>query len=212
MFFLIFLLIILIIFLCLLTIKVRLKIFDLHIDTLKGKGKYVNEDFLAVLTIYILEKIPVWKIKINKAKIKKIQESNRLNKLKNDFSKKLVENKNNFDKDIFYFIYKLPLSLYNVNINILIGTEGVMVTTFLIPLISTIIAFILKRYSKDQYQKFSVHPIYNKKNLLKLEFNGIFEIKMIHIINTICILKNRKRRVKSNVRTSNRRSYDYSYE
>ena len=54
-------------------------------------------------------------------------------------------------------------------------------------------------------------PKYGDENFIDLQFNGIFEIKMIHIINTICIEK-KKRRVEENERTSNRRSYDYSYE
>ena len=212
MFFLIFLLIILIIFLCLITIKVKIKIVNLELNTLKGKGNYIKEDFFAVITIYILEKIPIWKIKINKEKLKKIQTSNRINKIKNNFNQKFIENKNDFDKNIFLMLNKFPTSLHDVNLNIEIGTESIMFTTFLIPVISTIIALLLTKYTKGNDQKFNVKPIYNQKNLLKLEFKGIFEIKMIHIINTICILKKKKGRVKKNVRTSNRRSYDYSYE
>ena len=49
------------------------------------------------------------------------------------------------------------------------------------------------------------------KNIIKFELNGIFDIKMIHIISTICILK-KKRRVYKNERTSNRRTYDDCYE
>ena len=212
MFFLIFLLIILIIFLCLVTIKIKLKIVNLEFNSLKGKGKYISENFLATITIYILEKIPIGKIRIDKAKLKKMQDSNKLNKMKNDFSQKLIENENNFDKDFFIAVYNFPLGLYDTNLKLEIGTEGVMLTTFIIPFVSTIIALILKKYAKNNHQKFKVNPIYKEKNILKLEFNGIFEIKMIHIINTICILKKKKGRVKKNVRTSNRRSYDYSYE
>ena len=212
MFFLISFLIILIIFLCLITIKIKFRIINFEFNTSKGKGRYINEEFLATITINILEKIPIWKIKIDKAKLKKIQNSKNVNKLKNNFNQKLIENKNDFDKDVLFVIYKFPISIYNTNTGIEIGTESMMLTTFLIPIISTFLALIYKRYAKGNNIKFNVKPIYNQKNVLKLEFNGIFEIKMIHIINTICILKNRKRRVKSNVRTSNRRSYDYSYE
>ena len=212
MFFLIFLLIILIIFLCLITIRVKIKIVNLELNTLKGKGNYIKEDFFAVITIYILEKVPIGKIKINKAKLKKMQASNKLNKMRNDFSQKLIENENNFDKDFFIAICNFPLELYNTSLKLEIGTKEVMFTTFLIPFISTIIALILKKYAKNNNQKFKINPVYDEKNILKLEFKGIFEIKMIHIINTICILKKKKGRVKKNVRTSNRRSYDYSYE
>ena len=58
--------------------------------------------------------------------------------------------------------------------------------------------------------KYNIKPIYNNQNLIIGEFSGIFQIKMIHIIN-IYVLK-RKEGVKKNERTSHRRSYDYSYE
>ena len=212
MFFLISLLIVLIIFLCLITIRVKIKIVNLEIDTLKGQGNYIKEDFFAIITIYILEKIPVLRLKITKERFQKIQTSNRLNKIKNKFNQKFIENKNDFDKDVFLLLYKFPTNLYDLDVNIEIGTESIMFTTFIVPVISTIIALLLKKYAKGKSQRFNVKPIYNEKNSLKLEFNGIFEIKMIHIINTICILKKKKGRVKKNVRTSNRRSYDYGYE
>ena len=55
------------------------------------------------------------------------------------------------------------------------------------------------------------HLFYINKNLLNIEISSIFQIKMIHIINTICIV-NKKRKGDKNERTSNRRPYDYGYE
>ncbi len=212
MFFLIFVLTIFIIFLGLITTKIRLKIVDLEFDSSNRKGGYLNEKFLIILKIYLFDKIPVFKIKINKAKIEKMKNSNSLNKIKDEFNQKLIKNENDFDKDLLFAIYKFPFGIYNSNLRLDIGTEEILITTFLIPIISTFISLILKKYAKNNYQRFEIKPIYQEKNVLKLEFRGIFEIKMIHIINTICILKKKKRRVKENVRTSNRRSYDYSYE
>ena len=51
----------------------------------------------------------------------------------------------------------------------------------------------------------------SNENLLNIEISSIFQIKMIHIINTICIV-NKKRKGDKNERTSNRRPYDYGYE
>ena len=60
-------------------------------------------------------------------------------------------------------------------------------------------------------KKYIITPLYFNQNIVNIEISGIFEIKMIHIINIIYIL-NKKEGVKKNERTSNRRSYDYSYE
>ena len=67
----------------------------------------------------------------------------------------------------------------------------------------------IKKYNENQ--KFLIQPIYINQNLINIECSGIFEIEMIHIINTICIV-NKKRKGDKNERTSNRRSYDYGYE
>lgn len=100
----------------------------------------------------------------------------------------------------------------SLNLKINLGTENTILTSFLIPAISTFLSIILaKKNVKTEKQKFEVSPIYNRGNLLNIAFQGIFEIKMIHIIKVICI-KIKKRRVEKNERTSNRRSYGYSYE
>ena len=87
-----------------------------------------------------------------------------------------------------------------------------MLLTFLIPIISTIISIILARKKiKTKNQNYQIKPVYNAGNLLNIEFNGIFELNLIHIIKVIYII-NKKESVKKNDRTSNRRAYGYSYE
>ena len=106
----------------------------------------------------------------------------------------------------------LKTELKRFELKIHIGIENVILTSTVVFIISIIISFILKKYStKNTKQYFKIMPKYGDENFIDLQFNGIFEIKMIHIINTICIEK-KKRRVEENERTSNRRSYDYSYE
>ena len=67
-----------------------------------------------------------------------------------------------------------------------------------------------KQIANSKENRFIINPLYINKNLLNLELNCIFETKLIHIIYVIYIL-NEKRRDDKNVRTSNRRSYGYSY-
>ena len=100
-----------------------------------------------------------------------------------------------------------------INLKILIGTENASLTAFIIPAISTFIAMFLSKQIRQYNEKqvFCVAPVYIDKNLINVKFSGIFQIKMIHIINTICIV-NKKRKGDKNERTSNRRTYDYGYE
>ena len=124
---------------------------------------------------------------------------------KQDFTKIIEAEKKYYLKKLIPEVYRnINLEIKDIDIKIEIGTENVILTSFIVPCISTILAFFIKR-------NFKVNPIYQNKNIIKFELNGIFDIKMIHIISTICILK-KKRRVYKNERTSNRRTYDDCYE
>ena len=82
-----------------------------------------------------------------------------------------------------------------------------MFTTILIPMISTAISAVLGKKEVDvNNQYYEINPVYNSGNILKLEISGIFEMKMIHIINVIC-----KGEWKDEW-PSNRGTYDYCYE
>ena len=124
-----------------------------------------------------------------------------------------IENKANIDKELITSLKNIQIEIKEINLKISIGTENASLTAFVIPVISTFIATILsKQINKyNNKQSFLITPVYIDQNLINIEGSGIFEIKMIHIINTICIL-NKKRKGDKNERTSNRRSYDYGYE
>lgn len=209
-----FLKIILIIFIFLIliiTVKVEVKIQNIKYNSEKVKGERLANNYQIIIKILTLEKIPIFRLKINKSKIEKINAKTHLKqKIKEEIQKqdiaKAIEMEKKFDlKKLIPEVYKnIKLETENINLKIDIGTENVVLTSFIIPIISTILAFTVKR-------NFEVQPIYQNKNIIKFELNGIFSVKMIHIIDTICILK-KKRRVYKNERTSNRRTYDNCYE
>ena len=126
---------------------------------------------------------------------------------------KIIENKANIDKELITSLKNIQTEIKEINLKILIGTENASLTAFIIPAISTFIAMFLSKQIRQYNEKqvFCVAPAYMDKNLINVEFSGIFQIKMIHIINTICIV-NKKRKGDKNERTSNRRAYDYGYE
>ena len=107
---------------------------------------------------------------------------------------------------------KINISIKKIKLYIELGTENASLTSIIIPIVSTVIANIFyKKVENYKNQNFTIKPIYINQNLINILIDGIFEIKMIHIINIIYIL-NRKKGVNKHERTSNRRSYDYSYE
>ena len=64
---------------------------------------------------------------------------------------------------------------------------------------------------KEEDISYKIEPIYIDQNFIKIVISGIFQLKLIHIINMIYVF-NKKGGMKKYERTSNRRSYDYSYE
>ena len=187
------------------TVKVEVKIQNIKYNSEKVKGERLANNYQIIIKILTLEKIPIFRLKINKSKIEKINAKTHLKqKIKKEIQKqdiaKAIEMEKKYDlKKLILEVYKnIKLETENINLKIDIGTENVVLTSFIIPIISTILAFTVKR-------NFEVQPIYQNKNIIKFELNGIFSVKMIHIIDTICILK-KKRRVYKNERTSNRRT------
>ena len=187
--------------------KFRIEIINFNFSSEKIENSHINKDYKIIFKLYILKYLPIIKINITKTKLEKIKLKDKMKNL----DMKLIENKNKFDKEFFKTIKDIKYTIKNINLRIDLGTENASLTSFIIPIISTIISIYLQRkIEKFENQRFIVNPIYKDKNFININLNCIFEIKMIHIINIIYIL-NKKRR-DENVRTSNRRSYDYSYE
>lgn len=210
MVFLFVLLLITVIILLFLSIKIRIQIVDFRFTS--QSRQHVNNNYKLIIKLYILNRLPIMKIVIDKEKIEKFKSNIYIeNKIKN-INLKLIQDINIFDKRIFKAIKKLDLQIRNINLSIDFGTENASLTAIIVPIISTVIAIMVKKKMKKyEDQKYIINPIYINQNLINIALSGIFEIKMIHIINIIYIL-NKKEGVKEYERTSNRRSYDYGYE
>ena len=208
MVFLFVLIIILIILLVLVFSKIQIQILDFEISSINKiqvSPKYGGE-----LRWYVFNKIPILKIKLNKNTIRKF-------KLKEkfiDFDIKIWEERKKIDKDFFKIIKKLKFYIKQLNLKIDIGTENAALTSIIVPAISSVISLVLRNKIKtNEEQFFIIQPIYKNQNYLNVELSGIFEIKMNHIINIIYLLIRKDKKGEDKYeRTSNRRSYDYSYE
>ena len=206
---LVFLLVLAIIFTLLIFSKIRIKIENFKFTSLSSR--HTNKDFNINIKICILRKIPIISIGITKQKIQKLK----LNEKMKNADLKVIEDKK-FDKKMLELIKKSNISIKKFDLKIELGTKSPSLTALLVPIVSTIIAIILQKNmqnTKNYYPKFIIEPKYINQNLINIAFDGIFEMKLIHIINMIYILnKKEKEGVKKYERTSNRRSYDYSYE
>ena len=204
----VFLFILLTIIIVLIFSKIQVEIENFRLNLPKNKNKILNDTFLFKIKLVIFGTLPIINLKINREKLKKLENNLKDKKIKLDINKigKQITKENINDAK------KLQMHIEKIKLKINFGTENTILTSFLVPIISTIWSIVLtKKRVKEEKQRLEINPIYNKGNLVNIVFEGIFEIKMIHIIKVICA-KIKKRRVEKYERTSNRRAYDYSYE
>ena len=204
----VFLFILLTIIIVLIFSKIQVEIENFRLNLPKNKNKILNDTFLFKIKLVIFGTLPIINLKINREKLKKLENNLKDKKIKLDINKigKQITKENINDAK------KLQMHIEKIKLKINFGTENTILTSFIVPIISTIWSIVLtKKRVKEEKQRLEINPIYNKGNLVNIVFEGIFEIKMIHIIKVICA-KIKKRTVEKYERTSNRRAYDYSYE
>ncbi len=169
--------------------------------------RHINQDYKIVIKLCIFGYLPILKITLTKQRLEKMKLKERIKNI--DFS--ILEKSPSFDRKIGRVIKAFDILIKSIDFHIEIGTENASLTSFIVPAISTVIAIGLRKKMKTfKNQIFTVKPIYQNQNMVNLSISGIFELKMRHIINIIYIFS--KKGVKEYERTSNRRSYDYSYE
>ncbi len=193
----------LIILLAILVITSTLNIEIAKIYFYVGDKKINNKNLLIeneiYLELYIFGKIKIWKHKIKSS----VNETNIIDKIKPK------SNDDKILKDIFNLLKQNKLKL---NINAYVGTTNVILTSYIISIISGVISILggIIKNKKSSY-KYNIKPIYDMQNILKIELNGIISLKIVHIISILKIISKGKR-VNKYERTSYRRINDYGHE
>ncbi len=198
MFFLFLIMLLISYILILMSATIKIKIKDLKIELPKQEERIIHNDYEISLNFYILKKIKIFKLSIIKNKLEREE-------LKKQIKSKLKKDKNNFDIKFIDVIKKINIE--KANLALYFGTENAAFTAVTLGIISTILGIILNEKSI-----FKIVPIYQDRNILNLQFDGIFVLNKIHIIDIIIYVLKMKRRVNKNGRSSNRRAYAYSNE
>ena len=212
MVFLFILLIFLVLGLVILTSKLDIRMINLIIDS--QSKKYINDRYEIIIKLKIFGNIPILKFTLNKSRLRKIKQSRKMNEKVKQLEKDIIQNKNKLDVQIIKGLKEFSKNIYmeKLDLAIELGTENAFLTSMLVAIFSSILSITFSRiHVKEKNIIYEIEPIYMNKNSIKIEISGIFQIKLIHIINTIYVL-NKKGGRKNHERTSNRRSYDYSYE
>lgn len=208
MFFLLLIIVLLTLLLLITFSRIKINIKNIKFTSYKVEERHLQENYDIEVKIYVLKFLRILKINITKEKLEKLKLENKIKKLE----KKLILKDVKFDVNVFDVLKNLKIIFEELNLKVEIGTENSALTSIIFGIVSGIIPFVLRNQIKNiEKQKIDIKPIYLNQNLLNIELNCIFNIKMIHIIYVMYIL-NKKRRDEKYVRTSNRRSYGYSYE
>ena len=210
--FLFILLAILILALVFVTSKIEIKIVNLVVDS--QSKNYIGNKYEIIIKLKILRNIPIIKIKLTKNKLQKIYKNLKMKEKIKKLEEDIYTNKDKIDLKLIELAKEIKKSIDvdYLNLVIKLGTENAFTTAIIVAIISTIISVLVSNQKIEENElMYKIEPIYSNQNLIKFQFSGIFKIKMIHIINIMYLL-NKKGGINKYERTSNRRSYDYSYE
>ena len=104
----------------------------------------------------------------------------------------------------------LNIELKKINLEMQLDISDNILTSFAVVIISTLLSIVISRVMKkynEEKCKYIIKPIYNENIQIIIDLNCIINVKMVHIINIVYMLFKKKRSVKYDERTSNRRAY-----
>lgn len=140
------------------------------------------------IAFYLLGKIKLFSFKINNNKTKKILEKDfikpKIENIKIKSHEKSKKQKKFQIKILKQFIKKLELE--SINLLIYVDTKNVILTSYFVGIISSIITNILKENIKNfdsKHHIFKITPLYKNQNYIYIKLNCIINIKIVHIIS-----------------------------
>lgn len=191
--------------------NLEIEISNLWIDS-ENKKHHKLKSYLFCIRLKLLDKFTWFKIKIDKNKMKAIENSKIFNKINKPESIRNIIAKNKKEilkQDNIKYIKDINLKIKQLDLNIKLSTSDAIITSFGVAILASIISiFLAKNIEKFETNKYiyTITPIYNQKPSIKIKLNCIISIKIVHIMNVIYMLI-KKRSVKYDERTSNRRTY-----
>lgn len=202
---------VLVLFICTILIVVMLFIITVLLSTIKIELKNFNisnlkikrTNYKLIFSLSFLDKFKWLSFKLNKRKLNKIRLKMHLDRI--DIKKLEKDFKISDIKELL----KIKPRLTSMNLKLQVGFEDIILTTYIVPSICTLLSVILPgvtRRNDIKNIKYVVEPIYNHGNLYYINLNSNIEIKMLNLLNSIYgIYKNRKKDVpnKNNYRNIN---------
>ena len=189
--------------------SIQIHIENIRFSTEKREERYLNKNYRIIVKLYFCEKIKFFQFDIMKKQIEK----STIQKMIQKIEQKMIEDRKNWDIKILKqlkILKDLKIKVKKFHLKIDIGLEDAAAGAISVGIVSSFIANFFRKLIHQNSEIFwKVRPVYQNRNLVNINLDCIFRMKMIHIIYTIYILK--KKGEKENG-TSNRRTYAYSHE
>ena len=172
-------------------------------------------DYLVFLELSLFGMIKIIKLRIDPKKMARIAQKIKVKEKMRQMNFKQMKQNLPDKKEQIELVKRLKINLEEFHFVLELGTKDVLITSAMIAFLSSIlgiaIARVIKKYQEEKYE-YKMIPVYQNKNIINLNANCIIQVKMVHIIGIIFTLVRKRKEKQKHERTSNRRSYDYSYE
>ena len=96
--------------LVILTSKLDIRIINLIIDS--QSKKYINDRYEIIIKLKIFGNIPILRFTMNKNKLRKIQQSWKMNEKVNQLEKNILQNKDKFDMKMIKGVKEFSKNIY----------------------------------------------------------------------------------------------------
>lgn len=185
-------LIVFILFLAFVTSKIKIEILKFNYKTKNNFEIEIN------IIMKIFKSIPIFKYRLNNKKIKKLKKSKNIDKFNKKFKNsinyletQIINNDIHINikslNNLIQTTKKININVKKLNFNLEIGLINMFATTYIIPIISMFIAFIVSKNSQKKSKiKYKIIPKYELNQLLlyvSLKADAVIEINVIDIMD-----------------------------
>ena len=161
------------------------------LNTNENNISYINKDYKVIISLLFLNKVKRNSLHLNRLKLRKIYTKMHLERI--DIKKIEQDFKLSDIKEII----KIKPNIEKLKLHIDIGLDNVILTSYIIPLICTILSIILSKNVKMQDLgeiEYIVNPIYNQGNKYNIKLSSVLRVKMVSILMTIIKIYKKSRK------------------
>ena len=197
--------------------KIKIKVKKINFEMFRSK--LFKNDYCINAGIYLYGKIKFLSVNFENNYIKMFGRKINVRNIKmNKFYKNIMKtDMREIDKkEIINNFKNLNVKFEKFNLNLDLGTDSTLVTSFLIFVVSTIVSIIVKkgvtRYNPKKHS-FIITPRYENYNLIKIDLNCILSFKTLNVLKMIWkinkIAKNKQKTIESRLINKNKQYPGY---